>query len=42
MRQIAAEAGIAVGNLTLLFKKEDLLEGAFKRYSETFSEHPAV
>lgn len=44
MRQIAAEAGIAVGNLTYYFsKKEESAEGAFKRYSGNFfREHPAV
>ncbi|MFQ7529068.1 MAG: hypothetical protein ACLRMN_16955 [Mediterraneibacter gnavus] len=33
-----------MGNLTYYFsKKEDLLEGAFKRYSGNFfREHPAV
>ena len=43
MRQIAAEAGIAVGNLTYYFsKKEDLLKER-KRYSGNFfREHPAV
>lgn len=43
MRQIAAEAGIAVGNLTYYFRKGRSAEGAFKRYSGNFfREHPAV
>lgn len=39
MRQIAAEAGIAVGNLTYYFsKKEDLLKERLNDIQETFSE----
>ena len=39
MRQIAAEAGIAVGNLTYYFsKKEDLLKESLNDIQETFSE----
>ena len=37
MRQIAAEAGIAVGNLTYYFsKKEDLLKESLNDIQETF------
>ena len=40
MRQIAAEAGIAVGNLTYYFsKKEDLLKERLNDIQETFSEN---